>query len=269
MRLLAVISLATLVASGLCCSPSTGPDTGTTAAGGGSTSQAASSAGTTTASSAATTTQNSAAAACQAVACDFSSGTCGYQPAGDGGDGACKSTNTRSGNRDTGVPGPDQGASNYVDCRPKPKGGKQALNSGALNNAADINVLVRVFESTNQFNLQACNGDTSTACQDVSRVGVDAGDRQYNSKIIKVPANTKSLTFVCNNQGPNIGDCGIGKVTVVDANGNDQCAGGGGGSGGSSGGGSTTAASGGATTASSGSRRAARKRQQRRKQLQQ
>jgi len=236
------------VASGLCCSPSTGgggtPDNsgGTTAAGG-------SSAATDAPTSAATADPN--AAACQAVACDFSSNLCQYKA---GGDDPWKQVSGRSGNRDTGISGPDQGGSQYVDARPK-KGGKSTLTSGDLNNAADIQVLVRYWECTNKMNIKE-----GTSNQDVSRDGVDASDRQWNTKIIKVPASTKNLNFVCDNHGDNIGDCGIAKVTVVDANGNDVCGSGGGGGGGASG--SSPAPAAGTTAAPSKKRRTQRRRKQ-------
>jgi len=247
MKIFVALCFSALVASGLCCTPSTGGSTDT----GGST--AAPAGGSTSTAAQASSTADPNKAACQAVACDFSSGLCQYKAGGD--DQTWKQVSGRSGNRDTGISGPDQGGSQYVDARPK-KGGKSSLTSGDLNNAADIQVLVRYWECTNKMNIKE-----ATTNQDVSRDGVDASDRQWNTKIIKVPASTKNLNFACDNHGDNIGDCGIAKVTVVDANGNDVCGGGGGGGGGG-GAGSSTAAAAATTAAPSKKRRTQRRRKQ-------
>jgi len=157
---------------------------------------------------------------CQ-VACDFSKDSCSYKQSG--GADSWKLSPSRTGNRDTGVAGPDQGSTQFFDTRPKPHS-TSSVTSADLNCPSPVNVLVRFWEDTNQMSLREGSSD-----QSVSRFGVDASDRQWNSKIIRIPANTKNLNFICDNQGPNIGNCGINKITVVDDAGNDQCGGGGGG----------------------------------------
>jgi len=155
---------------------------------------------------------------CQ-VACDFSKDSCSYKQSG--GEQQWKLSSTRSGNRDTGVAGPDQGSTQFFDTRPGPHK-TSSITSADLNCPSPVNVLVRFWEDTNQMSLREGSSD-----QSVSRFGIDASDRQWNSKIIKIPGNTKNLNFICDNQGPNIGNCGINKITIVDDAGNDQCGAGG------------------------------------------
>lgn len=75
-------------------------------------------------------------------------------------------------------------------------GESAVLQSGPLALTDQKSLIVKFYEAVDGIQLKACSNDVNTGCQDLSKVGVAAGDRSWQTTSYPIPKDTTKVTKI-------------------------------------------------------------------------
>lgn len=137
-----------------------------------------------------------------------------------------KGSNSRAGNKGTGVPGSYNKKGRYAAAKLAPGESAKLISKDIPDDAKfdkDQYLVVNNYEATDGITLYGCIND-ETNCNPLSDKAVTSESLNWRKKSIKMGPDTKKVTLLAKNEGDNYGAVGVDSVGISDTdNGADKC----------------------------------------------